>query len=437
MFKLKETWAKLSSNSFILDVGKLSLGTLGGRLIALAALPFITRLYSPDHFAMLAVYLALVSTIAVAASFRLEIAIPLADNDTEAAALLYLSLISTGAISAVVLFFTLYAPQLLANVLGKPSIQPYLWLVAIGVAMAATYSIFQYWATRKRRFGSIAQTRISQAFAAVVTMLGLGLIGFAPVGLLLGNVLNMGSGGLQLAREALRRDKTDLLHVSWANLKTTLHSHKRYPIYATPEALAGFLLLAMQVMAAPMALLGTSIAQVYMSRAPDEMRGGNLAPFTLGIMQRLVKIGVGPLMFAGIVAPVIFPIVFGKEWQRSGEIVAWLTPWMALQFVSSPVSAAMYVAGKQRAMLALTILGFIARVGAVLFALKYFPNNLVEIFVLGCITYYLLVALWTTRAAGFTAVHYRGFAVSWLNWQIVASVVMGLATVGAAKIITL
>lgn len=53
--------------SFLDDVLKLSIGTLTGRMITLAALPVLTRLYSPVDFALLAVFLALVNTLAVGA----------------------------------------------------------------------------------------------------------------------------------------------------------------------------------------------------------------------------------------------------------------------------------------------------------------------------------------------------------------------------------
>lgn len=407
------------SGEFLRDVLKLSFGTLGGRLIALAALPLVTRLYSPDDFALLAVYLAIVGTVAVAACLRLEIAIPLADDDDDAANLLALALTGLGTVSGLALLLALLMPDRLAGWLGKPAIAPYLWLVPLGIAFAGTYSAFQFWTTRARRFGSIARTRVGQAAAGVIVMLSLGWAGVAPLGLLLGNMLNIGSGGFGLGLQALRRDRRKLRAVSPRRMTETLRRYRRYPVYSTPEALfniagvqvpilliaahagaeAGFLLLAMQVMAAPMTLLGSSISQVYMSRAPEEMRQGRLAPFTLSIMRRLMIVGVGPLVLAGALAPTLFPLIFGADWARAGVIVAWLVPWMALQFIASPVSMVLATVSRQNWAMMLQLLGLVIRVGPVLLAIATYPEWIVPAFAVSSSIFYLLYVAVVIRAA--------------------------------------
>ncbi|WP_297758814.1 oligosaccharide flippase family protein [uncultured Shimia sp.] len=379
---------RLTSGGFLRDVLKLAAGTVLGRAIALVALPIVTRIYAPEDFALLAVYLSLVSLVSVIACFRLEIAIPLADDDEDAVNLLALALLALFFVAGLALIAVLSMPGTLAQWLGKPEIAPYLWLVPLGIAMAGSYAAFQFWATRARRFGAIARTRIGQAMAGVATMLSLGWAGIAPLGLLLGNAFNTGAGGLSLGF-ALRSDRALLRNVTPGQMKAALRKYYRYPVYSTPEALfniagiqvpmlliaahgdaeAGFLLLAMQIMTAPMTLLGGSISQVYMSRAPEEFREGRLAPFTLSIVRRLVMVGTGPLILVGVLAPIVFPWIFGADWARAGEIVTWLVPWMALQFIASPVSMVMFVVGRQRAMLALTTFGACIRIGSVLYAI--------------------------------------------------------------------
>lgn len=260
---------------FLGDVLKLSFGTLAGRLIALAALPLSTRLYAPEDFVLLAVFLALVNTLAVVACLRLEIAIPIVETDAEAADLLALALLVTAGLAIVIGVPALLIPDRVAQWLGNPAIAPFLWLVPLGVAMAGSYSALQYWTTRARRFGDIARTRVGQALAGVTAMLALGWLGFAPFGLLLGNVLNIGAGGISLAVRALRHAPAANGGIRFRDLGKTLHRNRRYPLLSTPEALlnivgvqapvlliaayagteAGYLFLAMQVMAAPMALM--------------------------------------------------------------------------------------------------------------------------------------------------------------------------------------
>ena len=416
---LSETIRRLTSGAFLRDVLKLAVGTVLGRAIALVALPLVTRLYAPEDFALLAVYLSLVSLVSVIACFRLEIAIPLADDETDAVNLLALALTALFFVSGLALVLSLAMPQTLAHWLGKPEIAPYLWLVPLGIAMAGSYAAFQFWATRARRFGAIARTRIGQAMTGVATILSLGWAGFAPLGLLLGNAFNTGAGGATLAFHALRADRARMREISPALMKTALRKYYRYPVYSTPEALfniagiqvpilliaahgdseAGFLLLAMQIMTAPMTLLGKSISQVYMSRAPEEFREGRLAPFTLSIMRRLMMVGTGPLILVGVLAPIVFPWLFGADWVRSGEIVTWLVPWMALQFIASPVSMVLHTVNRQTWAMFLQGAGFMIRTGAVLFALASDPSWLVPAYTLGSASFYLLYIIVVIGAA--------------------------------------
>jgi O-antigen/teichoic acid export membrane protein len=255
---------------------------------------------------------------------------------------------------------------------------------------------------------------------------------------MLGNLLNASAGGFRLGIDALREDRTALAGVSRRGLAKAFAAYRRFPLYSAPEALvnmagaqvpiliiaafspseAGFLLLAQQVMAAPMKLLGSSISQVYVSRAPEEFRAGRLADFTLSTMRKLIILGVGPLILAGVLAPILFPVVFGAEWSRAGEIVAWMVPWMALQFISSPVSLVMYVVGRQRAMLVLTTLGLIFRVGGVVTALQISTLGLVGGFVVGSVSYYIAVLIFVSVAAGFDRRRYARLFASFFDWRL-------------------
>jgi O-antigen/teichoic acid export membrane protein len=264
---------------------------------------------------------------------------------------------------------------------------------------------------RAKHFGVIAKTRIGQAIAGVIAMLVLGLMGNSPLGLILGNIVNMGAGGGALVANAIQKRVCILPKLSSNNLLKTLIRNRRYPIFSMPEALlniagfqipiliiaskageeAGFLMLAIQLMAAPMALLGNSISQVYISRALKEYENGSLAFFTFSIVRRLILVGTGPLIMLGVVAPIFFPSIFGVSWVRAGEIVSLLTPWMVLQFIGSPVSMVMYVVGKDRFMLLLTSIGFLMRVGGVLSAIYLLSYSPVKGLVLASACYYLLV----------------------------------------------
>ncbi len=381
---LKARWATLKKNGFVRSAGALAGGTALAQAIVVLATPLLTRLYSPTDFSTLAVYSAILAIFSSVACLRFEIAIPLPARDEDAANLLALALIGPAILGLLMGLAVSIWPDQIVELIKQPALRSVLWLLPLGVWLAGSYAAAQYWATRKKSFGVIARTRMLQAFAGTGVQVGMGWIGLGPIGLLMGQLINGGAGTWGLLNKSWRKDRKSFLSVRWGRIKVLFKEYHRFPKYSALEALAnsggiqfpmiliaalvvgpeaGYLLLATRVMAAPIGLIGGAVAQVYLSNAPTAYRERRLSEHTLEVIEGLVRAGVGPLIFAGVSAPFLFPLIFGKEWQRAGELVAWMTPWFVMQFLASPVSMALHVTGNQRAALLLQLFGFILRVG--------------------------------------------------------------------------
>lgn len=262
---------------------------------------------------------------------------------------------------------------------------------------------------------------MTQTLSGAAIQIGAGSLGAGPIGLLFGQMVSGGAGAFGLGRDAFRNSRAALGAVSLTSMREALGRYSRLPMYSTPDALAnslgaqapviiiaaltigpeaGYLALATRVMAAPMALVGGSIAQVYLAHAPEELRANRLGQFTTRILGGLFKTGVGPLIFVGIVAAPAFSIAFGPDWRRAGELVGWMTPWFVLQFISSPVSMVVHVVGRQRTMLMLTIAGLCIRVGAVLAAARIGREFLPEAYAIASAVFYALCTVVVYRLAG-------------------------------------
>src|SRR5690554_3486904 len=83
---------KLKSHRFFRAVVTLASASAGGQLIMLAAIPFLTRLYTPEDFGVFAVFSALMSVVLVISSLRYELAIPLPQSQKSASRLLVIAL---------------------------------------------------------------------------------------------------------------------------------------------------------------------------------------------------------------------------------------------------------------------------------------------------------------------------------------------------------
>lgn len=407
---IRSRLSRVTSSSFVRNVGVLVGGTAFAQALTILILPFLTRLYSPDDFAVLAVYASILGIFSGIACLRLEIAIPIPESDEEAANLLVLALTISSTIAALLGLVVWAYPAHLVELIGQPALAPYLWLLPIGVWLSGAYAALQYWSTRHKQFRLISSTRLTQATGSAAVQLSFGWAGFTPFGLLLGQLINSGAGVIRLGADTWRQHRKVLARVRLGTMLSTLGRYDRFPKYSTLEALAnggnlqlpvliiaalaagpeaGFLILATRVMAAPMALIGGAISQVYLSRAPEERRQGRLSTFTFSILSGLMKTGVGPLLFIGIIAPVAFPLAFGAEWARAGEIVRWMTPWFVFQFLASPLSMILHITENQKTALFLQLGGLLLRVGSVLLAAHTTPEHIVEAYAISGLIFYL------------------------------------------------
>ncbi|MDM0004459.1 oligosaccharide flippase family protein [Variovorax sp. J22G73] len=409
IFAARSRFRSAKRHGFMRSVGVLVGGTALAQAITVLALPLLSRLYTPLDFSLIAVFSSVLAILSVAACFRLEIAIPMPELDEDAANLLVLALCACCMVATTVGLCVWWFPTQIVDLLKQPALLPYLWLLPLGIWMASSYTALQFWATRKKRFSTIAKTRMTQAIGGVGTQAGMGWAGFTPFGLLLGQVVSSGAGLFGLGRDALH--DTAFRRINCGTMCRMLRRYDRFPKYSTVEALAnsagiqlpilviaalavgpeaGYLMLATRTMASPMGLIGGAVSQVYLSRAPEEMRAGRLGAFTSHVISGLAKTGVGPLVFVGLIAPVVFPIVFGEKWQRAGDLVAWMTPWFVMQFLASPVSMALHVTGSQRAALILQIFGLFFRIGAVVVAAWLMPARIVEVYAISGFVFYFI-----------------------------------------------
>lgn len=408
---MKKLRAVLSERS-VRSVFTLLGGTSFAQLLAVLALPLLTRMYTPEDFNVLAVFTAVAVVVSIAACLRFDVAIALPDSDREAVGLLLLSsffcvLVSSLTTLAVVLILYLPAGELIAF-----SVRRTLWLLPLAVLSLGVFSALQYLATRNKQFNGIAKARIKQAVACVFIQLLLGLGGVVDCpGLLYGYIVGGLFGVWGLYRAALPAGWTSLAGVTRKELRTLFRKYKNFPQYSVFEALAnaagiqvsivliavlavgpeaGYLMIAMKVLGIPMSLLGGAVGQVYLSEATAAARNGSLSAYTEKICSRLIMVGVGPLICLSILAPTLFPFIFGEGWGRAGELVLWMMPWFVLQFLASPISMVMHIKERQRSMLLLTLGGLCIRLGSVMVASALEKSTLSQVYAVSSAFFYVL-----------------------------------------------
>jgi len=367
---------------FIKNTAIMAGGAAGSQLLLVLATPIITRLYTPQDFGVLAVYIGLLALFCVIASFRYEMAIPIPEMDEEAIDLVFLSLILVGLTALISCLLIAIFGDSIAIFLKEPRLKGLLWLLPLGVFFVGTYQIFNKYAIRAKLFKSVAITRINQS----ITMLVIQLLGYklGAIALILAQSVGQGAGALTLSKGVFSRLGSSNrkriilvakkyrrfpLYSSWAGLLNTSGAQLPALAFASlfSAQVAGYYTLAFGLVTAPITLLANAVGNVFLSDAAQAWRNGSLGSTINFVHDKLANMAMPVVITLVFVIPDIFSWVFGTQWTTAGLFAQWMLPWIYLVFVTAPLSTTYEVIGKQSEYLIFQSTLFIVRLCAILY----------------------------------------------------------------------
>lgn len=358
---MESTAATPKSSSFAGDVFKLVSGTTIAQGLMVLASPFLARLYTPEDFGTLAIYLSITSIVGVIACLRYELAIMLPESDEEAANLLAVSLGFSLIVTCLTTLAIGWGGETLLGWLNAPGLKPYLWLIPVTVLLDGVFQALNYWNSRTKQFGRLSIARVTSSAATVSTQLGAGYAGYATGGSLIGaNVVGKTISTAVLGGQIWRDDrKTFWKAIRWRGMKRGMRRYKKFPMISTWSSLlnststqlptlllsaffsssvVGFYSIAFRLLSMPMSLIGAAIGQVFFQRAAVAKLEGNLSIIVENTLQRLLLIGLLPIILVVLIGKDIFTFFLGESWSEAGLYAQILGSWLLFVFISSPIS---------------------------------------------------------------------------------------------------
>lgn len=341
-------------------------GTALGQVVAFAASPVLTRLFTPAEFGVFSVIAGLATILTSAVSLRIDRAIPLPDSDGSAYALLYLGAAST-AISAVVLTPAIaLLPNLDNQLSGMEGASAWLWVVPALAGSMSFYQLLNALAVRQQRYTAIARRNLLQSTATVASQIGAGVFGYKTGGLLLGIVLGQLVGVVSLALGSALNASVARQARTVDQIRAAASRYRQFPLTLTPAGIlntlgaqggllalgtlygtsaAGWFGLTQRVLAVPLTLVGQAVAQVYLSELAKTRRErtGREASIFWSTSRRLGAVGALGALVLVLAGPALFEAVFGTAWASSGQMAQALGILLAFQLVASPVSQTLVV----------------------------------------------------------------------------------------------
>lgn len=399
MGKLKALIEEIKTSEFFRNVLILSSGTALAQLIPLIIAPFLSRIYSPEEFGRLALYLAITQILGSLATGRYELAILLPKEERKGVQLTLLSIFISVAVSLIALIGVLFFRSEIAVLLGDPKLEKWLYLVPLSVLMIGCFNALNYFNTRSKQFKNIARANVFKSSGGGLVQLGLGALNFTSGGLILGQTLSHFFGNIRLSKaflkyrdvilgskaqeiQKLARRYVDFPKFSmWGIFLNTLSANiiNMFVSRAFSLSTVGFYSLAYRYLGLPSILVGNAFSQVYMVEASESRRKkGNSKEEFLGVLKKLSIVSLLFLIIGVFFVEEVFVLVFGEEWRFSGKYARILIPLFAIRLVVTALSVTFSVFEKQRESLIWNIILVVASVFAMI--ISYLFNMEITLF---------------------------------------------------------
>lgn len=421
----------LRQSKFVRNVAVVASGTAAAQCISMVFAPVITRLYGPESFGLLGIFMALLAILTPVAALTYPIAIVLPKEDGDAKGIAKLSAYTAVAVSAVIAMILIFGGKQLLALAGAEAIGPFVFFVPITVLFAGFAQIAQQWLIRKKQFGIIARVTVLQTLLLNSAKVGFGWI--QPVG---GVLIALTTAG-QLLHAAMLALGVKRAEVSTAqvtpeapqpklHLAELAHRYCDLPLYRAPQAFlnplshsfpvlllasffgpaaAGFYSLARTVMDVPSALISASVGNVLYPRIAEAANNGEkLAPMIIKATLILTLIGIIPFGIVVAFGPWLFGFVFGAEWVSAGIYAQWLAVWLFVMFINVPSVQALPVLSLLPFFLKFEIVSTILRLAVLILGFYVFASDLVALAlfsVLGALLNMVLIAVAVTKARHF------------------------------------
>ena len=346
-------------------------GNTIAQIIGVLGIPLLTRLYTPEDFALQTLFIQIVTLTAILISLRYEALIQLPKSDKEAREM-HLLILVLGAFLAVLatLFLWRFGTEI-GGLLGNPLIASWLPLAPLSALMISWSVSSQNILQRQGNFKKSGISEILAKAAYVGSGTFSSFFGAGQVGLLLttasgalGKLLFLERGSIFAIREIKIRHFVGRVAIAfrrtfrnYGRLSASLVASGLLTTYSTAapiiaishlygqEAL-GHLSLVTMTLYLPAGLIGAAIGQVYYQRAAAAWSNNeeiyNLWKTT---SKKLALLGSPLYIMAAVLAPVGYPLIFGSDWEKAGEIAILMSLPACISLISSPTDRTCLIIG--------------------------------------------------------------------------------------------
>lgn len=384
--------SNLISSSTLRNVAKLLSANVIAQVIGLVVYPILTRIYAPEDFGLLNLFVSIGSVLAILSTAEYQYAIVLPKKEEEARAVVHLNLLLL-VLCTVVLMGTLPWSEKIASVFNTPALAQYYGWMPLSVLLLGLWNILNYWYIRNKLYTRISSYQVSQSLLLAGSKLGFGYGGMLQGGLIYSMLVAPLCAIIISVCMTFKQCIRPLLAVDTALVSGVAKQYRNFPLFTMPRSLinvvsgqlpvlllvpifgteqVGLWGMALLLGFAPINMISRAIYQVLYRHITERVHEGKTIAYMLKHFVVSSTLVVVPL-FVGLacVLPDMTAWLLGKNWYASGEYIRWMLPWLYFALVTGSTCFLADVFFKQKIGLYFEVLSAVFRIAGIILGIVF------------------------------------------------------------------
>ena len=368
-FAVGMSLSSIVKSSGVRNFTKLLSANVVAQIIGLVVYPILTRMYAPEDFGLLNLFLSIGGVLAILSTAEYYYAIVLPKEEKDAEQVLgvgVLWLVTTTVLVGLSVAFS----KPISLLFKSPNLASYYWLMPLYVFAMGAWNLLNYWYIRHKDYTPISRYQVSQNVLSAGGKLGMGWGGVLQGGMIYSVVV---APLISLLSSWVVARKTLLpawRRISWRGVREQGQVYRNFPCFVLPRSFVnmlagqmpvllltpffggeavGFLSLAILLGYTPIGTITRAIYQVMYQHTMEQVHeqkpiGQIFRKFILSASAIIIPVFVG-LWF---VLPQLTAWLLGAEWHVSGEYIRWMLPWLYVSLLSCSINYLFDVFMKQK-----------------------------------------------------------------------------------------
>lgn len=407
---MNSTLISILKKDFAKNVLTLFSWNLLAQAVTLLSIPILTRIYTPEEFGAVALFISMVNVFAVVSNGQYDLAIVLPKRNGQAFHILVGSIFITLLFSVIALLIVIIFFNQLTGAFDSNVYKKIIWLLPLAVFFFGTHKSFGGWFNRSRSYRTIGVNRLIQNTGQTAIRLGRNIFSSGHwglvIGYIVGEVISWGVMFFQLFKKEFWR----LKHISFKSISKSLREYLNFPWFLMPmgvlntistnllvfalslvttSTIVGHYERAWRVVTFPLSLISASFGSVFyekMTRMTNRRKFYVLSYFGNLFLALLILF---PIAFWG---EAIFVFVLGSEWSIAGKIARYILPLTLFGFATQCISSIFSVIQKNQILLIWQIIYLGLAIGWIIFAKEFDVYFLLKVYSWGGAFMYALLA---------------------------------------------